>query len=741
MESIGKIGIIMPEIVDPLDYEMLDGANAQAVKLGYDIILYTGIFNSQAELQQDYYTDGLENIYSLICKSRLNGIIFAAERFHNDKLVDKIYDYLMQTNIPCLTLGYKRTGFPYINAEQHDGAYAITKHLIDDHGCKRLYCIAGVPDHEPSQERLQGFIDAMNDSGFEIGENSIHYGWYWTDVPKDIAIQIADGKLERPDGVVCLSDTMAIAFSDELKRNGIKVPDDIAVTGYDGIWHSIMHDPQITTVAGRDMQLGETAVCRLYEMMTGKPCEAIGCTQNIRYGTSCGCGYDRLASDSGVMQYLKKYAAAQIQRGYDKKTFIATDYINRIADSSDLDELMFGADNTAHILKGWKWIDIVLCEDWKADFDNPDIFRQHSFSDRMYLALSKRYGTNEKSGYFFPTEDILPALNKPHEPISIVLTSLHCKGQIFGYCATAYNSPEDIDLDKYYINWCDAISSGLKSLQKKLYIDYMHQQMENFSTIDPVSGMLNKRGFTEQIHIAVHQLRRQSKIFGVLLLSWIGDASEDTYDMAVITANAIKKVSAGEICARLNDTVFAVLLSADSESLLKIAAEGYVTGSETELCNLLVNSALIPELITELSELKGRKPAELEKSVETMLKEFNEKKSIAVSYYFTSKELIYKLRRDIMIQPQLDWNIPDISKKLGISKSHLQRLYKEFFSTSIKDDIIVYRMEKAMRLLAQTDIRVQEIAEQCGYNNVNHFMRQFKKKNGVTALQYRKNNH
>ncbi|MDE5765382.1 MAG: helix-turn-helix domain-containing protein [Ruminococcus sp.] len=739
MNVIGKIGVIMPEIVNPLDYEMLDGIYAQSAKLGYDIIIYTGIFNSQSEFQQDYYIDGLENIYSLICKNRLNGIIFAAERFHNKQLVDKIYDYLSQTNIPCITLGYKREGFPYINGEQHDGAYAITKHLIHDHKCKKLYCIAGVPDHEPSQERLQGFIDAMNDFGLEIGENSIHYGWYWTDAPKDVAVKIAEGKIERPDGVVCLSDIMAIAFSDELKKYGITVPDDIAVTGYDGTWYSITHKPQITTVAGRDIQFGETAVCKLYKMMTGKSCKSVGYTQNIRYGTSCGCGYEKIISASGAMNYLENYIINYLHRDNYKKTFIATDYINRIAESSDIDELISGADNTGHILKGWKWIDIAICEDWKTDFDNPDNFRQHSFSDKMYLALSKRYGTNEKSGYLFPTDNILPALNKSHEPLAIVLTSLHCKGQIFGYCSIAYESPDNIDIDKYYINWCDAISSGLSSLKKKLYIEYVHQQMENFSTIEPVTGMLNKRGFTEQLHNAVHRLCTHNKVFGILLLSWIGNDSEMVYDMAVITANAIKKASSDEIYARLNDTVFAVLLSADNENLLKTAAENYVAKSETELNNLLGNSSLMPEFITKLNELKEKKPAELEKSVETMLRNFNEKKTVAFSHYITNKEMIYKLHRDIMTNPQLDWNIPDISKKLGISRSHLQRIYKEIFSASIKDDIILYRMNKAMRLLAQTELRVQEIAAQCGYNNVNHFMRQFKEKNGVTALQYRKN--
>ncbi|MDD6099052.1 MAG: substrate-binding domain-containing protein [Oscillospiraceae bacterium] len=732
MNSIGKIGIIMPEIVDPLDYEMLDGAYNQAVKLGYDIIIYTGIFNSQAEFQQDYYTDGLENIYSLICKSRLDGIIFAAERFHNEQLVDKIYDYLTQTDTPCLTLGYKREGFPYINAEQHDATYAITKHLINDHGCKKIYCIAGFPDHEPSKERLQGFIDAMNDSGLEIGENSIHYGYYWINVPKEIAVKIADGSLERPDGVVCLSDTMAISFIDELKRNGVTVPDDLAVTGYDGIVHSILHEPQITTVAGRDMQIGETSVCRLYNMMTGKTCKAVGCTQNIRYGTSCGCGYEKITSPSGVMHYFKKHIADQIQRSYYKKTFIATDYINRIADSSDLNELMYGVDNTGHILKGWKWIDIVLCEDWKSDFDNPDKFRQHSFSDRMYLALSKRYGTNDKSGYFFPTKEILPALNNSHEPMAVVLTSLHCNGQVFGYCSTAYDSPDDIDLDKYYINWCDAISSGLSLLQKKLYIDYVHQQMENFSTIEPVTGMLNKRGFIENLPDALHKLRKACQGYNLLLISWLDDT--DAYDTAVIIANALKKMAADKLCGRLSDNIFSVLTTSENDT------ETFISELKSELTASLGNPAFLPELFSETYEISGKLPAVIEESVNDNCSKFSQKRSSKLSRNFTYREQIYSLRREIMTQPQLDWNIPDISRKLSISKTHLQRLYRELFSTTIKDDIILSRMSRAMQLLTNTDLRVQEIAEQCGYQNENHFMRQFKEKTGMTALQYRRNN-
>ncbi len=738
MDAIGRIGVIMPEIVDPLDYELLDGIYMQASQIGYDVIVYTGIYNSQSEFQQDYYTDGLENIYSLICQNRLDGILFAGERFRNSDVISRITDYLKQTNIPTLVLGMQCDGFPHMNARQHDGVYRITKHLIEDHGCKKLYCIAGVPDHDSSQERLQGFIDAVEDAGLSLDEHSIHYGWYWHQAPMEFAQMIVDGSIEKPDGVVALSDSMAIPFCKVLMKNGIRVPEDVALTGYDGSWFALMHHPQITTVSCRDQQFGADAVCRLYEMMTGASCEAAPNMQQMRYGRSCGCSYDRIADMNGIVPSLERLAVKHLTRTSDK-TFIATDIVNRMAGAESMEELIQETDRVGHILRGWKWIDLCLCEDWKHDFDNPDQFRQHGFSDRMYLALSKRYGTNAQSDYFFPCSDIVPDLGKPHDPCMVVLTSLHCRGQIFGYCATMYDDPEQIELGEQYVSWCEAISNGLQLLQKRLYIDHVHQQMEAFTTIEPVTGLLNKRGLTEKLPDVLHQLRKQTLVYRLLLISWLTESANTAYDTAGIMANAMKKLPSGQLHTRISDNLFAVLLSEENEHALTQAAEDYFTGLEIQMRSLLPDQAQLPRLITESAETCGKKPAELEISVKQILTDFEEKRSITASHYATHKELLYRLRRDILSQPQLDWNIPDISKNLGISKSHLQRLYREFFSTSIKDEIISARMGKAMQLLAHTDFKVQEIAEHCGYNNENHFMRQFKEKLGVTALQYRKN--
>ena len=736
MEAIGKIGVLMPEIADPLDYELLDGIYMQAKRIGYDVIVYTGIYNSQSEFQQDYYTDGLENIYSLICQNRLDGIIYAAERFRNPDVISAITAYLQQTGIPTLVLGMQCGSFPHMNAKQHDGVYRITKHLIEEHGCKKLYCIAGVPDHESSQERLQGFLDAVEDAGLSLDEHSIHYGWYWQQAPIEYALKIVDGSIPRPDGVVALSDSMALPFCRTLMQNGIRVPEDIAVTGYDGSWFAMMHHPQITTVSGRDSQFGADAVCRLYTMMTGKDCASVSPVQQLRIGRSCGCSYDRISDMNGIVPSLERLAVKLLTRTSDK-TFIATDIVNRMADAESMEELIQETDRVGHILRGWKWLDLCLCEDWKHDFDNPDQFRQHGFSEQMYLALSKRYGINAESGCFFPCAEILPALSLPHEPCVIVLTSLHCRGQIFGYCATMYDDPEQIELGEQYVGWCEAVANGLHLLQKRLYVDHVHQQMEAFMTMDPATGLLNRRGLMEKLPDALHQLRKRQLTYRLLLFTWLSESANTAYDTAGILANALRKLHAGQLRTRISETVFTVLISGEEGHLR--TTEACIAELETELHSLLPDTAHLPRLISESAELSGKKPSELERSLQQILTDFEEKKSITASSYATHRELLYKLRRDILSQPQLDWNIPDIAKELCISKSHLQRLYRDFFSASIKDDMITARMNKAMQLLAHTDFKVHEIALHCGYHNENHFMRQFKEKVGETALQYRKN--
>lgn len=647
MNAVGRIGLIVPEINSFLDCEFVNGVYEQAKALGYDVIVYTGIFNSIRELRFDSYIAGLENIYTLVCTQKLDGIIFAAERFYSEEVIEKIFGYLGQTDTPCLVLGREHKGYTSMYAEEFSAMYRITEHLAEKHGCRKMYCITGIPGHHSSEERLRGFKEACNKRGLDIDESNIFYGYFWKEIPEQIGRDIASGKFERPDAVVCTSDVMAVSLIRSMTENGVRVPEDVAVTGFDGSWDAFVCEPSVTTVHGRDSQLGAECICRLCKMMTGNDRANTGIKQSIRYGKSCRCS----VADNDKF-YLEDYVREMVQKKIENHTLIATDIVHHISRANTLDEISLQIDEVSHIFKDVDWIDISLCDDWQADLNNPDNFRQYGCSDNMYLLLLKRFGGNDRGDYLYPARDILPALKKPHEPHFVVITSLHCSGQIFGYAAMGYKDTRNVSLDETYVHWCDAVSNGLKMLQKKLYIYNFNRQLEKMDTADPFTGMLNERGFLVHFPEIVNRY-----IFGgkrsVLVLITYYPYKIGALDPSSAVGNIIANNCYNRLCAKVRDKVFAVILPVEKdEDEIKLAEE-FVALIETSLRERFATDK-IPEFVINISEIASAEITDAEKIMDKGITRLLDKRKALESNFVDYKEQIYRLRRNIISDPQLE---------------------------------------------------------------------------------------
>lgn len=96
-----------------------------------------------------------------------------------------------------------------------------------------------------------------------------------------------------------------------------------------------------------------------------------------------------------------------------------------------------------------------------------------------------------------------------------------------------------------------------------------------------------------------------------------------------------------------------------------------------------------------------------------------------------------ELRAAIYRNPSEPHTIDNIAASLSLSPSHFQHLYKREFGVGCYEDILAARHEMAKHYLGSTTLSVKKIAELCGFDNDVHFMRQFKKRSGVTATEYR----
>jgi AraC family transcriptional regulator of arabinose operon len=96
------------------------------------------------------------------------------------------------------------------------------------------------------------------------------------------------------------------------------------------------------------------------------------------------------------------------------------------------------------------------------------------------------------------------------------------------------------------------------------------------------------------------------------------------------------------------------------------------------------------------------------------------------------------LRSRIYRHPEEKWTVARLSAQVNLSPSHFQRLYKNTFGVTCIADVIACKMEYAKASLAGTGGTIREISALCGYDNEEHFMRQFKREVGLTPTQYRR---
>ncbi|MBO5473768.1 MAG: helix-turn-helix transcriptional regulator [Lachnospiraceae bacterium] len=101
---------------------------------------------------------------------------------------------------------------------------------------------------------------------------------------------------------------------------------------------------------------------------------------------------------------------------------------------------------------------------------------------------------------------------------------------------------------------------------------------------------------------------------------------------------------------------------------------------------------------------------------------------------------LVSLRKDIYQNPAGKWTVPDMAQRLNISAGYLHAAYQQYFHTTCMNDVIAGRIELARELLTTTNLPVVKIAELCGYNNTEHFIRQFKDYTDTTPGRYRKRN-
>ncbi|WP_329459562.1 LacI family DNA-binding transcriptional regulator [Streptomyces sp. NBC_01497] len=176
---------------------------------------------------------------------------------------------MVDTALPVVLVG-RFAHLPHaasVGVDDIAGAAAVTRHLVRDHGLTRIAHISGPLDHQTAVDRYEGFRGALAGAGRPC-THSLAVGDFSEESGRAGARQVLDSMADV-QAIFAANDEMAYGAMLEIRSRGLRVPEDVALAGYDDFGVSRLTTPGITTVRVPAEDLGRTAATVLFDLLGG----------------------------------------------------------------------------------------------------------------------------------------------------------------------------------------------------------------------------------------------------------------------------------------------------------------------------------------------------------------------------------------------------------------------------------------------------------------------------------------
>jgi LacI family transcriptional regulator len=268
------LGVLLPDLYGEFFSEIIRGIDHTAQASGYHILV------SSSHDSKDEIDAALRTM-----RGRVDGMIIKSPDLEARRTLQTL-----QGSFPVVLLngGAEAKAFDTITIENHEGAREMTRHLIA-RGHRRIAMVCGPQRNYDAAERLRGYHTALTESGIEHEASLVVRGDFSELSGYGAVSQLLE--LEpRPTAIFAANDSMAIGALSALREAGMRVPDDVAVAGFDDIPLARYMNPPLSTVHVDISQLGERAAALLLASLRkgNRPHQQLQLSTTLVIRASCG---------------------------------------------------------------------------------------------------------------------------------------------------------------------------------------------------------------------------------------------------------------------------------------------------------------------------------------------------------------------------------------------------------------------------------------------------------------------
>lgn len=653
-----KLAVLIGQADESTQRRFLEGFTKRAYEFQYDIC----VFSLHQKYQETWLRNlGDSNIFELVNYDLFSGVVVMI-----DTILTKDYAEPLQRKIheqfhgPVIVIDKESPYFESIMVDHYTPMKKLTDHMIEEHGYTDIAFLGGKEGHPHSVQRLNAFRDSMDGHGIPVREDWIYHGNYWYDSAEEYAKKLLENRDEMPRAIVCANDVMAIGVGTILTENGYKVPEDVAIIGYDSIEDGRCSPAPLTSALIPADECGEQALLWMHSKITGSELKIHEMNAPLFIGASCGCSYK-------IKMVPKKLRSRWRTQQSSRSMFSEFTHI--------MEDLL--SQNTFEGF--WDTVKSYIYQ--IRPFETFDICMNNTFLDTEKNvgenALRKGYtdtichvlhcdGQAESDCHIsftekFAVSDLIPALHEERPyPTTFIFHPLFFDDKCFGYAVLNYGQ-ENRMYDGTYRIWLRDIMQGIEAFYRQRYMQELVERMKAEQVRDSLTGLYNYDGFVKYTSILT-DLRKDNNpnqkklniyaidVKGMKSINEIYGRDYGTKVILTVSRFIRDETYDDEVCARMcNDEFLIALLDSDDAS----RGKEIITSIQKKLkdANIEPDKEHVPEIhyANVLADFSKKKELDVLINYAVSLK--NHKKNRSVSEAEASTE---QLEAQIALNQKVD---------------------------------------------------------------------------------------
>ncbi|MDD3413706.1 MAG: GGDEF domain-containing protein [Lachnospiraceae bacterium] len=441
---------------------------------------------------------GEYNIYTLPDFEQFDGVILINSTVGSDEVLETLATKIEKAHIPAVGIERKDSNMFNVYINNKLAMKEIVSHFVKVHGFTRLNYISGPLSNEEAVDRLEAYLEVLCENDIPIEQERIYYkGTFLKNSGMEATEYFLNSKLPLPQAIISANDVMILGACEVLTNHGIRVPEDIALSGFDDDFDAKCHVPAITSVARRQEEVGYTACKKLLSGMTeenrGKCLEVK--TEAI-FRESCGCNNNTQLDNVGFRKMHfeqkkndEKYVDITKSMSVDLTSVESFEqlkkYLRQYIPKMECEEMYF-----------------FLCDDFSNEDDKLNLYKESTKTEDY---LREGYGDTTKllvgfdGDCYREDEDIdfagLLQLIKDSKKKHLLYTvsPIHFRDRCFGYCVIG-NDTFSTENHMFY-TWLMNIGNAIETIRKQMLMRTMISKLDLVWSYDALTGVYNRSGF------------------------------------------------------------------------------------------------------------------------------------------------------------------------------------------------------------------------------------------------------